>query len=106
MAHKRVHRLSGPAVAIGYILLIPSLCGMAFAVLLWVLSTAGLVSNENLATNSEELAATGWLVGCGSVVFGSLFVASLVGGLVGWLLVMRKSVLKCENCGAEVTTSS
>jgi hypothetical protein len=41
-------------------------------------------------------------------LFGGTFaifigVASFVGGLLGWLLVMRKRVLKCSVCGATVS---
>jgi hypothetical protein len=43
-------------------------------------------------------------------VFGSGFIiaigiASFVGGLLGWLLVMRKRVLQCDVCGAVVNAS-
>lgn len=43
-------------------------------------------------------------------VFGSvsavvLGIWSFVGGLLGWLLVMRKRVLKCDDCGAVVNAS-
>jgi hypothetical protein len=27
---------------------------------------------------------------------------SLIGGLLGWLLVMRKSILRCNSCGASI----
>jgi hypothetical protein len=30
------------------------------------------------------------------------FIGGLVGGLLGWLLVMKKKVLKCNGCGAIV----
>lgn len=33
LLNKRIYRMSGPAVVIGYILLIPSICGIAFCVL-------------------------------------------------------------------------
>lgn len=34
-----------------------------------------------------------------------VIIASFVGGLLGWLLVMRKSVLQCGVCSAVVSTS-
>ena len=34
-----------------------------------------------------------------------LGIAFFVGGLLGWLLVMKKSVLCCDNCSAIVPTS-
>jgi hypothetical protein len=35
----------------------------------------------------------------------ALGIASFVGGLLGWLLVMRKSVLQCNVCGAVINAS-
>lgn len=35
----------------------------------------------------------------------ALGIASFVGGLLGWLLVMRKRVLQCSVCGAVVSAS-
>ena len=44
-----------------------------------------------------------FLVGGGfSIIFG---VAALVGGLLGWLLVMKKRVLQCSTCGAVINAS-
>lgn len=36
---------------------------------------------------------------------GGMFLAALVGGLLGWLLVLKKKMLKCDSCGATVTAS-
>lgn len=44
----------------------------------------------------------GTTLGLSSLVFG---IASFVGGLFGWLLVMRKRVLQCQLCGAVVNAS-
>jgi hypothetical protein len=41
----------------------------------------------------------------GSVSAVALGIASFVGGLLGWLLVMRKRVLQCNLCGAVVNAS-
>jgi hypothetical protein len=35
----------------------------------------------------------------------AIMVSSLVGGLLGWLLVMKKKVLQCAACGATVAAS-
>ena len=32
-------------------------------------------------------------------------ISCLVGGLLGWLLVMKKKVLQCKNCGAVIAAS-
>jgi hypothetical protein len=46
----------------------------------------------------------------GARIFGSTFaivcgIACFVGGLLGWLLVMKKRVLQCDVCGAVVNAS-
>jgi len=83
---KRIFRLSGPAVAIGYILLIPSVIGMALCVVLFFDAAA-----KNMPIGQAVSAVVG--------------VGLLVGGLLGWLLVMRKSVLRCSSCGVVVDAS-
>jgi hypothetical protein len=80
---RKVYRMSGPVVAIGFILLIPSILGMLFAIML------GASVNNDIAAGV-------------ALVFG---VASFVGGLLGWLLVMKRRVLQCSVCGAVVNAS-
>ena len=41
----------------------------------------------------------------GSISAVALGIASFVGGLLGWLLVMRKRILQCDVCGAIVNAS-
>lgn len=47
--------------------------------------------------------------GAGAVIFGGfglfVIIASFVGGLLGWLLVMKKGVLQCNRCKVVVATS-
>lgn len=94
---KKVFRMSGPVVAIGFILLIPSVLGMAVC----GLASLGLLS-VGVAQSSRDVAAGAvWL----STVSAFGFVAFFVGGLLGWLLVMRKRVLQCSVCGAVVNAS-
>jgi hypothetical protein len=50
---QKVHRMSGPAVTIGYLLLIPSLLGIAFAMFFFIMSMVGAVS-----VAPEKLSAT------------------------------------------------
>jgi hypothetical protein len=59
-------------------------------------------------TESNMLAQTvfgffGFVVVGGFSIF--VIVTSFVGGLVGWLLIMRKRVLECTHCGAIVPAS-
>jgi hypothetical protein len=52
---------------------------------------------------TNATAGIGILVGGGFA--GALGIASFVGGLLGFLLVMRKRVLQCSFCGAVVNAS-
>jgi hypothetical protein len=184
---KKVFRLSGPAVAIGYILLIPSILGMIFCGYILIsinlatipgasaqhtqsafdasfrqncaksvqqinqstgyyasqqlieqycecaLSTYKETDSEAAATqtcrqraqngtlealgtdvdafysdaprNAQESAGSDLLHGVTSMFAIALGIAFFVGGLLGWLLVMRKRVLQCNVCGAVVNAS-
>jgi len=70
-----------------------------------------LNSQQQSAIHDAQLSASAQKVGAGAatVIAGgfSLFVivASFLGGLLGWLLVMRKRVLQCARCGAVVPAS-
>lgn len=145
--------MSGPVVAIGYILLIPSILGILFGILMIfatgsvasetsteikrevraqlmaadipseisekVVAGAALtegelsrltgrqtriVSDARLTYNASQIGA-----GAGTALAGgfSIFVivSSFVGGLLGWLLIMKKKILECINCNATVSAS-
>ena len=86
-----MYRMSGVVVVIGYIFLIPSVLGMLVNACLFV-----------AMSRSISTSPAGGMMG-GAFLF--LIFLSFVGGLLGWLLVMKKSVLKCTHCGAVVATS-
>jgi len=90
---RKKHRLSGPVVVIGYILLIPSILGI-------IISAMSLFFVSSSARPGSE-AATG-LAG-GFFIF--LGIAFFVGGLLGWLLIMKKSILQCTVCGAVINAA-
>lgn len=153
---QKVYRMSPPVVAIGYILLIPSVLGvlasLGFMVFSWatagaVLSdsdgisaaTAQVLRDEDVpddvvtelengrsvteaelaklspgqraaveAANAQLLGATagaGCAAACGTTLAMVGAVLSFVGGLVGWLLIMKKNALVCNSCGASVATA-
>ena len=150
---RRRYRMSGVVVAIGYIMLLPSLLGMTLATMgLVATGTAtqevagslqreignkleavgvdasiidrvvegGTVGSTEQAALSDSqrsairearlsLAAGNAGAGLGALVTGSaaVFVGvfSLVSGLLGWLLVMKKKVLQCNACGAVISAS-
>ena len=82
--------MSAPVVAIGYIILVPSVLFIIVCVMS-IFRIAGL-------SNSESSATVG-----GILVFFAL--AAFVGGLLGWLLIMKKKVLICAHCSAVVPAS-
>lgn len=92
---RKIHRLSGPAVAIGYILLVPSILGMVGCAILFIVAI--LAGFAGAAHKSAFVTA---FAGIGSLAIIYVAVVCFVGGLLGWLLVMRKHVLQCGYCGA------
>jgi hypothetical protein len=145
--------MSGPVVAIGFILLIPSVLGMLFGILMLFGTAAStsqispriekevrsqlvaqrvpepiivkvvaskpvddselqtLTPQQVSAVHQAEATSSGSKIGAGAGVAlaggFSIFVivVSFVGGLLGWLLIMRKRVLQCSRCGAVVAAS-
>jgi hypothetical protein len=95
LSRRNVHRMSGPAVVIGYIFLVPSLFGIAFSILMFVLMIAS--AGRTQAPDGAAILGSGIFVVTGLIAF--------VGGLVGWLLVMKKNVLQCSNCQAVVNAA-
>lgn len=85
----RKYRMSGIVVAIGYILLVPSVLG--------VLGCALTLFEMPKMKGAGAGLAEGMMLMVGFFWF--------VGGLLGWLLVMKKSVLQCNNCTAVVAAS-
>lgn len=73
--------------------------------------TAGLTGQQRAAVRNADLELTASAAGTGigvAVVGGAsifIVVMALVGGLVGWLLIMKKRVLQCDHCGAVVAAS-
>jgi hypothetical protein len=70
-----------------------------------------LTSEQRAAVHTAESSRLGQKIGGGAftAIFGGLFVfiiiASFIGGLLDWLLIMRKRVLQCARCGAIVPAS-
>lgn len=60
-------------------------------------------SDETTPSTSQNRVGLFHMVG-GMMAF-AVGVASFVGGLLGWLLIMKKRVLKCTVCGATVSAS-
>ncbi len=90
----KVRRLSRIVVVIGWILTIPSVLGLLLAVLVFI---GGIYFTSSTFDNFGE---TFPLIDL--LIYGSSFyigISSLVGGLIGYLLIMKKKVFKCSMCG-------
>lgn len=91
LVSKKKYRMGGMVVFIGYILLIPSFLGV-------------LLSSFFLIAAIFSASATNVDTGAVTAIFGGvsifILISSIVGGLLGWLLVMKKRVLQCSFCGA------
>ena len=85
MVATKVSRFSGIVRFIGYVFVVPSVLG----VILCVKSMFGVAGNDT--GDDVQTMAVGMLM-----VFA---IISLVGGLVGWILIMKKKVFKCTACG-------
>jgi hypothetical protein len=147
MARRRIYRLSGPVIVIGFLFFLPALLGIAvggFGLAFTAHTTQGVgtvvqqrirtdledkhipnqiiirvieertLTDDDLSSLSGEqralvksteaglmgarigMAGAGFLSGG---IFGGIFLAGLAFGLLGLLLTMRKSVLKCGSCG-------
>ena len=99
MVATKVARFGGVVRVIGVILLIPSFIGLAIAALFFI-STLIATANVMPTAQSEPEqagAAIGFAIGFGFSVF--IGVCSLVGGLLGWLLLLNRKVYRCLHCG-------
>ncbi|MHC4081872.1 MAG: hypothetical protein ACYS15_06390 [Planctomycetota bacterium] len=86
---RKVYRMSGAIVAIGYILLIPSILGVVLNLVLLALPVVGFAPSVNPLG--------------GGAIIGAIL--CFVFGLLGWLLVMKKKELQCDSCQAVVVAS-
>lgn len=70
---------------LGFLIVTPSLIGLAIAALLLIYEVVGTVQGHEPAF----------------ALFGALAIAfpALLGGLVGWLLLTKRKVYKCRLCG-------
>jgi hypothetical protein len=108
LTRQRLYRLSTPVVVIGYILLVPSILGIALTVIVHgflILMSLGS-SAAGVADQDPKIAASNSVLTAISVLSAAFFVVMFfVAGLIGWLLVMRRTVLKCGHCGIALDAS-
>ncbi len=88
-----VSKMSNPVRAIGIILLIPSFIGMLFGLLMMFVSlTPSAVAADDKARHGFGVL----MVGFSAII---IVLPSFVLGLLGWLLLMKKKIYKCQRCG-------
>ena len=75
------------------------------------LETSGLTDTQRTAITDAQNSLAARSVGAGAAAFVAggfaitLSIIAFVGGLLGWLLVMKKQVLECNYCGAVIAAS-
>jgi len=75
------------------------------------IDTTGLTDQQKTVVESAVMTKQAATIGAGvgTAVAGGLsfgvIVMSFIGGLLGWLLVMKKKILKCNACGSIVAAS-
>lgn len=95
MEATQVSRFPGFIRFIGYLIVTPSVIGILFGVL--TLVSTGLVANDAPQFGQGDVGMAGTAIGVGLSLFIGL--SSLIGGLIGWLLLMKKKVFRCVECG-------
>jgi hypothetical protein len=98
MMPAKVAKFSSVVRVIGVILLVPSFLGIGFALLVFA---ATIMTSVQMSGSQNEAQQTGQAIGFGIGFVFSLIVgiSSLVGGLLGWLLLLNRKVYKCVRCG-------
>lgn len=99
MKPTKVSRFNTVLRLIGYIIVVPSVLGVAFS-FLTCFATADAAS-QVMAEAQSEAETAGATLGAGIGYTVSLFIGagSLVGGLVGYLLLLKRKVFRCFGCG-------
>ena len=100
MTKHEIYRMSMPVVIIGYIFLVPSILGIIISGWGTIISIIG--GNSLLSDNKETAGLSGMFSGISGCLGLVSIVVFFVAGIIGWLLVMKKKVLKCGSCGATV----
>lgn len=99
MKPTKVARFNTILRVIGVVIVVPSLIGVAFAFTTCFATTGA--ANEVMAQAQSDAETAGAAIGA-SIGYGlALFIGggSLVSGLVGWLLLLKRKVFRCMQCG-------
>ena len=99
MVPTKISKMSPIVVLIGWVLVLPSIFGILVSTMIFFSSISAGAEVAAKAVNDAEAAgaAIGTGLGMGFAVF--FGVSSLISGLLGYLLIMKKKVFKCSVCG-------
>ena len=95
MAPAKVSKMSDVVRLIGWLIAAPSILGVLFAVLLFVMGLVGASGAQDEAAAGLGIMASGGTALC-------IGMSSLISGLIGYLLIMKKKVWKCSQCGYHI----
>ena len=90
MIATKVSKFGGIVKIIGWLIAIPSALGAVICII-----SAFMVAGQPGNSQADQVAKGGVEVLC--FIFGGV---SLVGGLIGWILISKKKVFKCTVCGS------
>lgn len=95
MTAQQVSKMSPVVQLIGWIIAIPSILGVVCALGLFLLGIVGAATADDAAVGGAAVFASGSTAVC-------IGISSLVSGLIGYLLIMKKKVWKCTQCGYHI----
>lgn len=92
-------RFSGVLRVIGFLIAAPSALGLFIAIV--AAFTSATTGSAQIAKATTDAAAAGAATATGIGIMFSVIVGagSLVGGVVGWLLLSNRKVYRCQRCG-------
>ena len=90
MIATKVSKFGGIVKLIGWLIAIPSALGVVICII-----SAFMVAGQPGDSQADQVGKGG-----AEVVFFFLGGVSLVGGLIGWILISKKKVFKCTVCGS------
>lgn len=100
MRPMEISKMSPVVILIGWLIVIPSILGVLFAGFIFL--SGFLAAGSATPTSDAEATGAGLAVLFTSGSSICVGVSSLMGGLVGYLLIMKKKVWKCSECGYHI----
>ncbi|NBV24897.1 MAG: hypothetical protein EBS05_23630 [Proteobacteria bacterium] len=90
MIPTKVGKFGGVVKFIGWLIVIPSVLGVVICII-----SAFMVAGQPGDSQADQVGKGG-----AEVLFFFFAGVSLVGGLIGWILISKKKVFKCSVCGS------